>query len=134
MPPSPSCSSTPSVLPMDTERTPLRSDGWTVHTQHEALYQRFSPTQKRVLVALVSIAKDLNSTGSSFCKPVHSGYVHGFSNDVDRSILSACLFLWADRLVLQGILLGLALAPLAGGTAAHYASWRTMQYSIGLSV
>ncbi|KAF9009710.1 major facilitator superfamily domain-containing protein [Cyathus striatus] len=30
------------------------------------------------------------------------------------------------------ILLGLVLAPLAGGTAAHYASWRIMQYSIGL--
>ncbi|KAF9009711.1 hypothetical protein BDQ17DRAFT_1348691 [Cyathus striatus] len=56
MPPSPSRSSTLSVLPMDTERTPLLSDGWTVHTQHEALYQRFSPTQKRVLVALVSVS------------------------------------------------------------------------------
>ncbi|KII89528.1 hypothetical protein PLICRDRAFT_109834 [Plicaturopsis crispa FD-325 SS-3] len=31
------------------------------------------------------------------------------------------------------VLLGPALAPLAGGLAAHYASWRVMQLSLGLS-
>ncbi|EAU80827.1 hypothetical protein CC1G_04937 [Coprinopsis cinerea okayama7 len=32
------------------------------------------------------------------------------------------------------VLLGPALAPLAGGTAAHYSSWRTMQALVGITV
>ncbi|KAF9009715.1 major facilitator superfamily domain-containing protein [Cyathus striatus] len=212
MSPSLSPSPTSTVLPSDAERTPLLGDPTEsdVHARHEAVYRRFSPAQKRVPVALVSvsgllplfisgtfipsipqIAKDLNSTGpvvslavslsvlaislgaltgSSYStfygrRPVYLvtlpflivGSV-GVAMSRNISQLLICRFIQAlgaspgmsigaavigdiykleERgtamgIYFAGILLGPALAPLAGGAAAHYASWRIMQYSLGV--
>ncbi|KAF9009714.1 major facilitator superfamily domain-containing protein [Cyathus striatus] len=212
MSPSLSPSPTPTVLPLDTERTPLLGDTTEldVHARHEAVYRRFSPAQKRVLVALVSvsgllplfisgtfipsipqIAKDLNSTGpvvslavSLSVLAVSLGALTGSSYStfygrrpvylvtlpflivgsigvaMSRNIsqLLICRFIQslgaspgisigaavigdiykleerglAMGIYFAGIFLGPALAPLAGGAAAHYASWRIMQYSLGV--
>lgn len=191
---------------MDTqsEETPL------LHSRHEALYQRFTPVEKRGLVAMVSvcgllpffvsgtfipsipqIAKDLDTTG-----PIVSLAVSLFFFAASLGSLTAAsystfygrrpIYLWGLPLLSIGsvgvassvnihqlmgwrfvqalgaspglavgagvigdiykleergtamgiffaaILLGPALAPLAGGIAAHYSSWRTMQLALGV--
>ncbi|KAF9009717.1 major facilitator superfamily domain-containing protein [Cyathus striatus] len=196
--------------PTDTERTPLLNDNSAIKLTHEEVYRRFSPSQKRVLLALVSasgllpffisgtfvpsipqIAKDLNSTGpvvslaislsilaASLGGLIGSSYstfygrrpvylvtlplliVGSAGVSLARNIpeLMICRFIQAlgaspgmsvgagvigdiykleERGQAMGIylaasLLGPALAPLVGGTAAHYASWRIMQFSLGV--
>ncbi|KAF9009718.1 major facilitator superfamily domain-containing protein [Cyathus striatus] len=203
--------SSPHVLPPDTERTPLLDDSSTLkQKQHEAVYQRFSPVQKRLLLALVSasgllplfisgtfvpsipqIAKDLDSTGpvvslavslsvfaaslggligSSYStfygrRPVYlvtlplliagSAGVSFAANIPQLMIYRFIQALGASPgmsvgagvigdiykleergqamgIYFAAVLLGPALAPLAGGTAAHYASWRIMQFGLGV--
>ncbi|KAJ8519224.1 hypothetical protein ONZ45_g3795 [Pleurotus djamor] len=174
---------------------------------HEAIYDRFSPARKRVIVALLAwsglipctfipsipqIAFDLRTTGEVISYAVsisifaigvgslfwatHSGYYGrrpiyliglpllvigstavGLSTSIPE--LMAWRFLQAfacsggvsvgaavigdiykleERGGYMGIffaamLLGPALAPLAGGVAAHYASWRVMQYILAIA-
>ncbi|KAF9009713.1 major facilitator superfamily domain-containing protein [Cyathus striatus] len=213
MTPSPPLLSLRDELPPDTESTPLLNDSTTpvpAALNHEEVYQRFSPAQKRMLVALVSasgvlplfvsgtfipsipqIAKDLKSTGpivslavsvsifaaslggltgSSYStfygrRPVYLVTVPllicgsvGVALSINIQQLMIFRFIQAlgaspgmsvgagvlgDIYKLEerggamgvffaAILVGATLAPLAGGAAAHYASWRILQFSLGV--
>ncbi|KAH8100315.1 MFS general substrate transporter [Cristinia sonorae] len=194
---------------MTTEETPLLAD--PAPLEHEAVYRRFSPAQKKWIVALVSfcgliplfvsgsfvpsipeIAKDLNSTGevislavslsvlvnafgcllwatysafygrrpiyllSLLCQCAGSlgvassrsvpellalRVLQAFGSSSGLSIGIAVIgdiYKLEERGTASGIffgcvLLGPALAPVAGGFAAEYYSWRIMQLSLLVS-
>ncbi|KAH9483455.1 Itaconate transport protein [Psilocybe cubensis] len=190
----------------DSEATPLLA-----HIKHEDVYRRFEPSQKRVILAIVSttgllplfvsgtfvpsipqIAKDLNSNGTvvswavslsimasslgSLLGATYSGfygrrpiYLVGtpllFIGSMGVALAQNIpqLMIWrfvqaigaspglavgsgvigdiykleerggAMGIFFAAVLLGPALAPLAGGFAAHYFSWRIMQFWLGIT-
>jgi len=196
---------------MTTEESPLLGSSDPTTLEHEAVYRRFTPTQKKWIVSLVSfcgliplfvsgsfipsipeIAKDLESTGevislavsvsvltnafgcllwatySSFYgrKPIYvfsllcqiAGscgvassrtvselltlrILQAFGSSSGLSIGIAVIgdiYRLEERGTASGIffgcvLLGPALAPVAGGFAAQYYSWRIMQLALAIS-
>ncbi|KAF5318029.1 hypothetical protein D9619_012107 [Psilocybe cf. subviscida] len=194
---------------MSSEETPLLND---TQLSHDDVYGRFSPTRKRVILALVSgcgllglfvtgtftpsipqIAKDLDTTGAVvnqlvgircldwrsywkrvlhilhvFCDGRRPVYIYTLpvlvfgSLGVATASTVPSLLVWrffqafggSPGLVLgagaigdiyrleergramgvffAAILLGPAIAPIAGGTATYYFSWRFMQGSLGV--
>ncbi|RXW15013.1 hypothetical protein EST38_g10836 [Candolleomyces aberdarensis] len=194
-----------------TEATPLLQDS-SASKAHEKVYERFSTSQKRAIVGIVSlcglmplfisgsfipsiaqIAKDLETTGGTVSLAVsisifatsigsligssYSGYygrrpvycyllpisVVGSVGVAVAASIPQLLF-WrffqafgvssglsvgagvigdiynleergtAIGIFFAAVLLGPALAPLAGGAAAHYASWRAMQLILAIAV
>ncbi|KZT09415.1 MFS general substrate transporter [Laetiporus sulphureus 93-53] len=195
---------------MSSEETPLLdcSSTCSIQDEHDKVYDRFSPTQKRTIVSVVSwaaiiplfvsssfipsvpeIAREFGSTGaiinlavslsltsvsvSSLVWATYSGHygrrpvylaslpclcIGSLGVALARSVPS--LMLWRviqafgtssimsvgaavlgdiykveERGTAMGLffgasLLGAALAPLVGGLATHYTSWRDMQYAL----
>nr|VWO96050.1 Efflux pump FUB11 (Fusaric acid biosynthesis protein 11) [Ganoderma boninense] len=154
-----------------TEETPLLATPPTIPEilKHELLYQRFSPTQKRTIVALISyaavipflasgsflpsipeISKDLGTSGSvisfavslSLATTALGGLIWATYSSTSFGASSGMsigagvigdIYRLEERGYAMGIFVGAsmvgpAIAPLCGGLATHYASWRYAQW------
>ncbi|KAF5318031.1 hypothetical protein D9619_012108 [Psilocybe cf. subviscida] len=138
------------------EATPLLD----VAAKHEEIYKRFKPARKRVIVGIVSctgllaygrkpiylVGSPLLLVGSlgvaasqSIAELITWRFVQALGASPGLAVGSGVIgdiYKLEERGQAMGvffaaILLGPALAPLVGGIAAHYFSWRSLQAALG---